>query len=354
MGPGMPVVAVAVKRQTVVETVSLVGNLAANEAVEIKPETDGIVQVILFDEGQAVAQGALLLRLDETKLVAELADAEARLRLAEASHARARDLRDARLISEQEYDQAASTLAVSKATVALRQRQLRDAKVTAPFAGVTGARLVSPGQVITRNTPITWLVDLDPMKLEMEVPERFLGQLRLGQAVRFEVTAHPGRQFTGEIYFIAPRLDERTRTAQVKTRIANPEGLLKAGMVANLEVKLVIRDDAVVVPEAALMSNGDVTFVYVVGPEQVVQLRPIKVGQRLPRWAEVLEGLQGGEMVVAEGHQKIGPGMKVTLAPPEKAAVYDSNELRPELPPVRPAAGTPGATNAPAAGRDPA
>jgi membrane fusion protein (multidrug efflux system) len=321
----------------VVEAVSLVGNLAANESVEVKAETDGIVQEVLFEEGQEIQKGALLIQLDETKLLAELADAQARLKLSETSFARARQLLQDRLISQQEFDQASSTFAVSQATVELRQRQLRDAKLTAPFTGRTGARAISPGQVITRNTTITWLVDLDPIKVEIDIPERYLGQTREGQKVQFQVTAYPERQFEGEIYFIAPRLDEGTRTARVKTRIANPDGALRAGMVANLELKLVIRESAIVAPEAALMSNGDMTFVYVVGPGDVVQLQPVTVGQRLPRWAEITSGLKGGERVVAEGHQKIGPGMKVTLAPPARAAAYQTEDLRPALPP-RPAA----------------
>lgn len=351
-GPGggmaMTVVAVEARRQPVVESVSLVGNLAANEAVEVKSEADGIVQEILFDEGQTVEKDALLVRVDETKLGAELADAKARLELAEASHARAKQLRESRLISEQEYDQAASTLAVAKATVDVRERQLRDARVLAPFSGRTGSRNISPGQLITRNTVITWLVDLDPMKVEMDVPERFLGQTRIGQKIGFRVAAFPDRKFEGEIYFIAPRLDERTRTAQVKTRIPNPDGTLKAGMVANLELSLVIREDAVVIPEAALMSNGDMTFVYLVGPDQTLELRPVTVGRRLPRWSEVTAGLQGGELVVAEGHQKVGPGMKVTLAPPEKAAAYRSNDLHP-TPPATPATNAAPTNTAPAA-----
>ncbi len=330
-GPGvamaLPVVAVEVRREPVVESVSLVGNLAPNEAVEIKAETDGVVREVLFEEGREVEAGALLVQLDDTKLQAELADARARLQLAEASHARARELRENRLISEQEYDQAASTLAVSRATVELRERQLRDAKVAAPFRGRTGARLVSPGQVITRNTVITWLVDLDPMKVEMNVPERFLGQVHPGQQVRFRVAAWPDREFAGEIYFIAPRLDEVTRTALVKARIPNPDGLLKAGMVANLELTLVLRPEAPVIPEAALMSNGEMTFVFLVGPGDTVELRPVTVGRRMPRRVEILAGLTGGERVIVEGHQKVGPGMKVVPAGPEKAAVYATTEL---------------------------
>lgn len=339
----LPVVAVEVRRKPVVESVSLVGNLAPNEAVELKAETDGVVKEVLFEEGQMVEPGTLLVQLDDTKLLAELADARARLQLAEANHARARELHANRLISEQDYDQAASSLAVSRATVELRERLLRDARVVAPFRGHTGARYVSPGQVITRNTVITWLVDLDPMKVEMNVPERFLSQVHRNQTVHFRVAAYPERQFAGEIYFIAPRLDELTRTALVKARLLNPDGLLKAGMVANLELVLVLRPEAPCVPEAALMNNGEMTFVFLVGEENTVELRPVSVGQRMPRWVEIMAGLTGGERVIVEGHQKVGPGMKVSLAPPEKAAAYDRNALEPAPPPPQASVSGPGA-----------
>ena len=325
----MPVVAVAAERRPVIESVSLVGTLAANEEIEVKAETDGVVQKVGFQEGQVIEQGGLLVALDDTKLRAELADAEARLKLSEASFARVKQLFEDRLISQQEFDQAASTFEVSQATLTLRRRQLDDSTILAPFRGRTGARSVSPGQVITRNTVITWLVDLDPMKVEVNIPERYLGQTRLGQRIQFDVTAYPGRRFEGELYFIAPRLDLATRTALIKTRIPNPDGLLKAGMVANLELQLTIQEDAVVIPEAALLSNGDKNFVFVVGADETVIMRPVVVGQRMPRWAAIVSGLAEGETVVVEGHQKIGPGMKVALAPPEKAAAYRSTELRP-------------------------
>lgn len=340
-GLEMPVVAIAAERRPVTESVSLVGTLTANEEVEVKAETDGLVVAVPFQEGQVVEQGDLLVQLDDTKLIAELADAEARLKLSDASFARVRQLFEDRLISQQEFDQAASTYAVSQATVDLRRRQLKDARLYAPFRGTTGARNVSPGQVITRNTIITWLVDLDPMKVEMYVPERFLGQTHLGQRVRFEVAAYPGQSFEGEIYFIAPRLDLVTRSALVKTRIPNPERRLKAGMVANLELKLTIQEDALVIPEAALLSNGDRNFVFVVDADRKLTMRPVEVGLRMPRFAAITTGLQAGELVVVEGHQKVGPGMTVRLAPPERAAPYRSLELRPGTP-------TATSTNAPA------
>jgi multidrug efflux pump subunit AcrA (membrane-fusion protein) len=93
-------------------------------------------------------------------------------------------------------------------------------------------------------------------------------------------------------------------------------------MVANLDIQLTLRPEAIVVPEAALMFNGDMTFVYTVGASNVVQMRPVVVGERLAQWTEIRDGLQEGDPVIVEGHQKVGPGMPVVLAPPEKAAPY--------------------------------
>jgi membrane fusion protein (multidrug efflux system) len=323
------VVAVEAKRQPVVETLFLVGTLAANEMVEIKAEMEGIIEEILFNEGQKVEKGQLLVRLDETKLSATLEEAEANFKLSQANYDRSRQLFLDKLISQQEFDQASAIFEVNRAGLDRKRRELKDARVVAPFSGLTGARNVSPGQVISRNTTLTWLVDLDPMKVEMNVPERFLSQLQVGQSIEFDVTAFPGEKFRGEVYFIAPQLELGTRTALVKTRIANPGYRLKAGMVANLELQLKIREAAVVVPEVALISNGDTSFVFVVDRDQTAQERTVTVGQRLPRWAEIVSGLEGGELVVVEGHQKVGPGMKVVLAPREKAAPYLQAEANP-------------------------
>ena len=186
------------------------------KSTEVKTETDGIVQEVRFQEGQIIERGDLLVKLDDTKLRAELADGGGAAQVVGGQFRTGKQLFDDRLISQQEFDQAASTFEVSQATLTLRRRLLDDSMVHAPFRGRTGARNVSPGQVITRNTVITWLVDLDPMKVEMNVPERYLGETRIGQRIQFDVTAYPGRLFEGEIYFIAPRLDLATRTALVK------------------------------------------------------------------------------------------------------------------------------------------
>lgn len=323
--PAMQVVVVEAKTQPVTESLSLIGSITANEMVEIKPETEGIVQEILFDEGKAVEKGQLLIRLDDTKLAASVAEGESNFKLSSANFERAKVLITDKMISPQEFDQASATFDLNRATLELKKRQLKDARIVAPFSGVTGARHVSPGQVITKETVLTTLVDLDPVKVEVNVPERYLQQLSVGQALEFSVAAFPGQKFKGEVYFVSPQINENLRTALVKARIPNPDAKLRGGMFASLELTLQVRESAIVIPEPAIMSNGDNFSVFVVDAENKAQLRPVQVGIRLAGRAEILKGLNAGEKVVVEGVQKLGPGLPVKLATPEKAAPYTQN-----------------------------
>jgi membrane fusion protein, multidrug efflux system len=316
------VVAVEARRQPIVETVPLVGSIAANEMIEVKAETDGIVSEIKFDEGQQVQKGQPLVILDETKFATAVNESEANFKLSQTTFERAKQLYHDKLVSQQEYDQASATFAVSEAILELRRRQLRDARVNASFAGTVGARQISPGQVITRNTTLTWLVDLDPVKVEVKVPEKYLGQLQIGQPLEFNVAAFPGESFRGEVYFISPQIEENTRTALVKARIPNANGKLKGGMFASLDLRLQRRDSAIVIPEPAIVNNGDATLVFVVDASTNAIVRPVKIGMRLAGKAEVLDGLAAGEKVVVEGVQKLRPGAPVRFAPPESAAPY--------------------------------
>ncbi len=323
--PTIQVVAIEAKSQAVSETLSLPATVAANESVEIKPETDGIVQEINFAEGEHVEKGRTLVQLDETKFAAELAEAEANLKLSEANFSRAKQLFQDKLISQQDFDQTASAFAVNQAGLELKRRILKDARVSAPFGGIVGARDVSPGQVVSRSTRLTSLVDLSVVKVEVKVPERYLRQLRIGQQLEFAVAAFPDERFRGEVYFISPEISESTRTALVKARIPNDEGKLRGGMFANLDLTLQLRESAIVIPEPALMSNGDQFSVFVIDEKNTAQIRPISVGYRLAGKAEIVKGLAAGESVVVEGIQKLRPGARVKRAPPEAAAPYTSS-----------------------------
>ena len=320
--PPVQVVVVEAKRQPVLETLSLPATLAPNEMVEIKPETDGIVQTVGFAEGERVSTGHVLVQLDATKLAAEVAEAEANLHLSQSIHERAKQLYQNKLISQQDFEQATSTFAVNQAGLELKRRQLKDASVTAPFSGIVGTRQVSPGQVVSRSTILTQLVDLDIVKVEVRIPEKYLRQLRLGQPLEFKVAASGEEKFRGEVYFISPQIDEGTRTALVKARISNADGKLRGGMFASLDLTLQLRESAIVVPEPALMSNGDLFTLFIIDSSGNAQLRRVEVGYRLAGKAEIVKGLEAGEKVVVEGIQKLRPGGAVKLAPPEASAPY--------------------------------
>ncbi len=318
--PGTPVVAVSVGREPVTESLSLVGTLEANELVEIKAETLGIVEEIAFEEGQDVAKGDVLIRLDRRKLQSAFEESSANLRLSQSEMLRDKQLFGEELISQQEFDQSAARVETLSAVVELRKRELRDAQILAPYSGVVGSRNVSPGQVITRDQTLTWLVDLDPVKVRFNVPERFLQVAKKGLAVSIEVAAFPNRSFEGSVYFVAPFVDPNTRNIEVKALVPNPERHLVPGMFANLELTLTIREQALVIPEMALFRTleDDMAMVYVVDSESAAEMRTIAIGERMAGRVEVLSGLEFGDRVIIEGTQKIGPGAPVVVSNRDK------------------------------------
>lgn len=323
-GFAVQVIAIEARTQPVRETVPLVGSVAPNEFVDLKAENEGIVKEIQFEEGKRVEKGALLVVLDDTKAAAELGEAEANLKLGETTFHRSEQLLRDKLVSQQEFETASASFQRSRATTELMRRRLKDARVYAPFSGITGARQISPGQVISKNTTLTTLVDIDIVKVEVAVPERYLGQIQPGQKLEFRVDAFPKDTFLGEVYFISPQLDDRTRTALVKAQLPNPGGKLRGGMFAKLELTLTLRESALVIPEPAIVNNGDITLVFVISSTNTAVMKPVKTGLRLAGKAEILSGLLPGERVIVEGLQKLGPGSLVKAAPEEAAKAYSN------------------------------
>ncbi|MDB6126055.1 MAG: putative efflux rane fusion protein [Pedosphaera sp.] len=317
--PPTQVVAVEAKRQPVSENLSLVGTVAADEMVEIHSEIDGTVQEIKFEEGKPVEKGQMLVQLDPTKLAASVAEAESNFKLSQSNYDRVKTLLKDNIIGQQEFDQAASVYEVNKALLDRKKRELKDTQIFAPFTGVMSSRMISPGQVINKDSKLTWLVALDPVKIEVNVPERFLSQVQVGQKIEVTVAAYPKEKFNGEVFFIAPQIDPGTRTALIKARIPNADFRLKPGMFANLDLTLRIKENAVVIPESALILNGDSTSICIAEQNPTnqmltAQFKMVKVGIRMAGQVEITDGLQGGEKVIVEGYQKTRPGAPVKLA----------------------------------------
>lgn len=301
--------------EKVEQRAELVGTLLADEVIEVRSEIAGKIEGIHFREGQVVQAGALLVELDSEKRRAEVARAQASFNLAKANRERSEELLLKQTISKQEYDQTLAQFEVDKAELE-RVRQLRrEALVSAAFDGVLGARLVSPGQYISEGQKITSLVRLNPIKLEIEVPERYLSRLRSGLTIRFSVAAYPEKTFKGQVYFVAPQIDATTRTALVRASVDNKDQLLRPGMFAATDLILKTYLGAITIPESALLLKGATIQVFVVKADQTVELRKVTTGIILPGKVHVVDGLAVGEIVVVQGHQKLHTGSKVAAAP---------------------------------------
>lgn len=311
--PDYPVTAVVyqTRPETVQQKIELIGTLLANESIDVRSEINGTVESISFTEGQPIAAGEVLVELETTKLKAEVARAKANFNLAKANITRSESLLKRRTISQQEYDSALAQFEADKSDLERMQQFLDEAIVEAPFGGVVGARLVSPGQFITEGEKITSLVSLEPMKLEMQVPERYVSVLQTGFKLVFRVAAYRERDFSAEVYFVAPEVNPDTRTVLIKATVPNPDHALLPGMFAEISLILETREGAVVIPESAIMMEGDSKTVFIVKPDGTADLRTVSLGTFLPDRVEVLSGLTMGDKVIVKGVQKVRPGAQI-------------------------------------------
>lgn len=288
------------------------GTARSNEAVEIRSPVRERIRRILFEEGQVVRKGDVLVELDDREARAEVAAARAALLESEGRHRRALELFDTDALSISDLEERAARRDADRASLDAVTARLEDMKLRAPFAGRIGLRRVSPGSLVDPETVITTLDDTDPIKLDFTVAETSLRLLAPGMPVEAYSAAWPDTEFSGEIESIDTRVDAASRTVRVRARIPNGDGRLRAGMFLSVRA---IRGDvrALMIPEAAIVPEQSRQFTYVIGAEGRVEKREIRTGRRRPGEIEVVDGLAAGERVVVEGTLKARPGEAVDV-----------------------------------------
>lgn len=309
--PPTPVEIAEVTPRTVTDRFEAVGTIEAGEAITVAAEIDGTVETIPFDEGGFVRRGAVIARIDDDQLAAELARAEALRDQSQAAYDRIRQVVDLGAGAPQDLDDAAASLKVAEANVALAKTRLSKTVITAPFSGLVGARRISPGTFLRAGQGITDLAQIDELRVNFSVPERYLSQLRRGSEVTVSTTAFPDYELAGIINVVEPILDSSTRSARVVARVRNPDRKFRPGMSANIAAVLSERAAAITVPSEAVFIDGAQPYVYVVAPDSTVSRRALTLGTRLPDVVEVTGGLTAGERIVRAGHQKLFDGAKV-------------------------------------------
>jgi membrane fusion protein (multidrug efflux system) len=319
--PPMPVDVDTARLGSVVDAVRATGRIEAVQAVELRPDQQGRVVELLFREGQTVAEGTPLVKIDDALLRAQAERATADRDLARQQLERVRRLRADNAASPADLERVEAAARSADAALGVLQLQIERSTVRAPFAGTVGQRFVSAGDYVTTATPLLTLQTTDPQRAVIEVPERYAAALRRGQSVEFSVAAHPGRTFTALVEFIDPVVQSASRTILVKARAPNPDQLLKAGMFIEARLAVTARADAIIVPEDAVQPLRTANVVWAV-VEGKASRRVVQLGTRSAGVVEVVSGVQPGEPVVVGGLERMAEGMPV--APRPRAAPGDS------------------------------
>ena len=339
------------------------GSLLADEQAEVSAESAGRVIDTPVERGSRVAQGAILVRVSAAETSAQLLEAEANaaqiearlglsegqpfdparvpdamnarasLDLAEAEFARIGSLLEQNVVSKSEFDQRRTqveaarqqyqmaqnvaqqsyrSLEAARARIVLARKAAADTSIRAPFSGQIAERLVSIGDYVTRGARVATVVRIDPMRVELTVPEQSVSLVRVGQPVRVTVDAYPGEAFTATVRYVSPSLRADQRALTVEALARNSDGRLKPGLFATALIQQPQGAPALLVPATAIETVAGTSRVYVV-KEGKVEERIITAGETIDRHVEVTSGLAEGDVVAADPKGKLADGTPVRV-----------------------------------------
>jgi RND family efflux transporter MFP subunit len=352
---------VAVESRPLERHLRVTGSLVADEQAEVSAELAGRITATPVERGSRVAAGALLVRVSASETSSQLQEAEANagqiearlgltpgetfdptrvpevmnaqasLSLAEAEFSRIQSLLDQKVVSQSEFDQrrmqveaarqqykvalnvaeqSYRSLQAARARVALASKSMADTSVRAPFAGLVAERAVSVGDYVTKGARVATVVSIDPLRVELTVPEQAISQIKVGQPVRLTVDAYPGEPFTATVRFVSPsvRVDQRALT--VEAVAPNKDGRLKPGLFATALIQQGAPAPALTVPETAIETVSGTSRVYVVKDGKAEE-RIVTLGDQVSGQVEITTGLAKGDLVVAEPRGRVADGMPV-------------------------------------------
>jgi membrane fusion protein (multidrug efflux system) len=320
-----------VEAHRVVEQIQAAGDLIAKEEATVSTEVGGLVTEILLDEGQPVEKGTVVLEIDPERRKLELhsrqagvARAEAGVRERERESRRIETLGSRDVASQAQRDaaetqlqRARSELAEARAQLGLAQRALRDASVKAPFPGLIARRYVSHGEFVSPGHKLFDLVALDPIEIEFRLAEVDSARAVIGGEIDVRVAPYPDEVFRAKVSVISPRIDLATRTLRVKGLLANPDGRLRPGLFARVDLGVSDREGVAMIPEDAVLQRADGSVAFRLADGSRVQRRALTTGLFRDGYVEVVEGLEIGDLVVVRGHAALIDGAVVALRHPD-------------------------------------
>lgn len=308
--PGGPV-AVEVGRveaMRIEDDAQAIGSVRSRQGVMLRPEVSGRIAKIGFGDGQRVRRGQLLVQLDDTLQRAQLQQAQAQAGIARTTLERNRELVAQGFVSASVVDQSAAALEVALAQVALAEAQVARMRIVSPFDGVAGIRSIDVGDYVKDGADLVNIEDNAQVWVDFRLAERYIARMKPGQPVEVQLDALPGRRFQGRIDAVDSQVDANGRSLLVRARLPNDDGALRAGMFARTRTVFATREQALLVPEEALVPQGGKQYLVKVvdgAGGKVSQRIEARVGMRLPGKAEILEGLAVGDLVVTAGQNRL-------------------------------------------------
>jgi membrane fusion protein (multidrug efflux system) len=319
--PPEAVTTIVVQQERWPATLEVIGSVAAVQGVTVSADLPGIVQSISFDSGKTIKAGQILVQLDTREEQAQLAEAEAQRDLAKVNFARSQQLASEGVISRMDFDKAAADQRQTEAHVANIRATIERKTIKAPFSGMLGIRQVNLGQYLSAGSPIVPLQSLDPIYINVMVPQQSADKVRVGQRIEATANEVAGQTFSGRVTAIDSVIDESTRNFRVQATLANPGARLRPGMFVQAKLALAGERNVIAVPASAISyaPYGDSVFVLAdlkdpAGhPYRGVRQQFVKLGGSRGDQAAVLSGLDAGDQVVTSGAFKLRNGAAVQV-----------------------------------------
>jgi membrane fusion protein (multidrug efflux system) len=307
--------AVATAR-TFSDQIRVIGVARGRRSVNITSSTSELITRVMFTDGQRVAAGAPLVQLQAREEDADIIEARARVLQAQRQYERYKELADRGVAPRATAEQYETEYQTAQASLSAAQARLGDRIIRAPFAGVLGLSNVTAGTLINPGAVITTLDDIEVVRVDFPLPERYLGVLRPGTPITATLDAFEGQSFSGRIALIDTRVNEQTRAVIARAEIPNPGGRIRPGMLVRVSVQQGVRQ-APAVPEAAVQYEGDGAFVYRIAAGQrgaTAQRVEVETGVVENGFVEIISGLNPGDRVVGSGLNRIQPGAPISVA----------------------------------------
>jgi RND family efflux transporter MFP subunit len=356
------VAATAAIEQPITRFIRATGSLTAEEQADVAAEVAGRIVATPVERGTAVSEGAVLVRVSpaeadaqakeaeanaaqiearlgiasgtpfDVNAVPEVQNAKASFDLAQNEFNRIKSLLDQRVVSQSEFEQRRTqmeatrqqyeaarngaaqqyqALQAARARVAIAHKSLADTTVRAPFNGLVAERLVSVGDYVTKGMKVAVVVRVNPLRVQLTVPEQFVSAVKVGAAVTFQVDAFAGREFTGTVRYVSPTLEANRRALTVEAVVPNQSGDLKPGLFATARIEEPEKSKAVMVPADAVQTTAGTARVYVVNGDKVEE-RIVTTGQQVDANIEIATGLKAGEKVATKNVAQLFDGAKVS------------------------------------------